>query len=332
MPNSKKMDFFFNRLDQLKKVEINGRQYDFNYNPEGTIDNIVFPDGVTQDFGYTTRNWVEQITVAGPSGTLFDEWYEYDDVGNLKLIRDLTESKEAVFGYDNLYRLTSYGDFFSDEGYYGDGFGTVSFGYDEVGNRKSRALNFGDGAGIVKPETYTYADYNADLGYNTDRLTATTRDNCDYTYDGHGNLKTKTCDSETASYEYDSNNMITRIDMTSDSDAPRTLTFKYDSLGRRIYKKSVKFAGDLEKGKETVYIYGVGSNPIMVLEEDILDMPEGVCGNGICEVAMGETCAGCYRDCMNQQADCVGRSMCLNRQCTEIPHLYEVPVDEYGRR
>jgi YD repeat-containing protein len=330
-PEGESIGYEYNRMGQLDMIDGQGGMgdVDFEYTSQGTIDTIEFPNGVIQDYDYTVRNWVENISVSNNNGYLFNEQYEYDDVGNLNMIHDLKESTYANFAYDDLYRLRMYGDFSSYNGYYGEGFGAVLLTYDEVGNRETRRV-VGNGGNIVDPETYDYLNYNSELGEYSDRLTHTDEDNCDYTYDGHGNMKSKDCNSESSTYVYDSNNMITRIDMTSNRDAPRTLTFRYDSLGRRIYKKSVKFAGELEKGKETIYIYGVGSNPLMVLEEVIMDMPDDVCGNGICELGAGETCAGCYSDCKYQQADCIGRSICDNRRCIEIPYLQEAFIDEEG--
>ena len=72
--------------------------------------------------------------------------------------------------------------------------------------------------------------------------------------------------------------MIARINLPSG----KKMEFKYDSLGRRVYKKEYTVTENLytilTKGIETTYVYGAGSNPIMVMEEkfsnEYEDLPE----------------------------------------------------------
>ena len=89
MPNSKRIDYYFNRLNMLYRVEIEGEEYTIDYTSRGSIDTISYPNGVIQDYDYTVRNWVENISVSNNNGYLFNEQYEYDDVGNLNMIHDL---------------------------------------------------------------------------------------------------------------------------------------------------------------------------------------------------------------------------------------------------
>jgi RHS repeat-associated protein len=59
--------------------------------------------------------------------------------------------------------------------------------------------------------------------------------NASYTYDSNGNTLTKTVGSNTTSYAWDFENRLTIVTLPGTGG---TVTFKYDSLGRRVYKSS----------------------------------------------------------------------------------------------
>lgn len=264
-PNGDYMDYEYNKLNQLANADINsGQQFIFNYNDEGTISSISYPNSLTQSFTYTSRNWVDEISVINTNNNyLFREKYDYDKVGNLNGMSQLVQqpdglwdSRSVAFSYDDLYRLTSV----QDGDYYDVGefsLDSMSYSYDSVGNRltKDVAGNTGD---VTSDDSYTYYP-------GTDKLEST--NDCTYQYDNVGNMISKTCGSEFTSYLYDENNMIYRINMANGD----ILEFEYDALGRRTLKKLTS-NGIVSS---TLYVYGLGNNPIMTIDgQRLLDNEE----------------------------------------------------------
>ncbi|MCD4760105.1 hypothetical protein K8R33_04425, partial [archaeon] len=259
--NNEIVEYGYNRLNQLESVTINGvpQDFEFEYEPTGMIDFINYPDNSLQDFSYNERNWISNIEVKDNEEDLIfgEEYTNYDDVGNLLSISDLFGGG-VDFTYDKLYRL----DDVSDYGYYdevevGFSLNSINYGYDAVGNRLSRLVS--GGGDIIN----TVMDYS--YGSN-DQLDSA--DGCSYTYDDVGNMVEKDCGGEIVSYEYDINNLITQIDMVDGS----KLMFRYDPLGRRIYKNYLKSNGvDTSKeGLISYYVYCLASNPSLVLDCEIM--------------------------------------------------------------
>ncbi len=251
-PTNEEITYDYNSLGQVEHAYIDGQEFAFEYNPEGSISFIDYPNDVDQTYSYNNLNLVESISV----GDIFGEYYTYDEVGNLKELTNtnLVDNPSVTFNYDNLYRLAN----FTDNGYYNVGFDFVGYRYDQVGNRLNR--NVVGNSEFVSTETYNYEG-------NTDKL-ASTGDGCIYDYDEFGNMLSKSCGGETTTYEYDENNMITRIDMANGD----ILRFVYDSQGRRVYKHELIDNGINQPvtGVGTMYVYGAGTNPIVVMSCEIV--------------------------------------------------------------
>ena len=131
--------------------------------------------------------------------------YGYDPVGNRTSLAD--RFGVHTFGYDVLSRLTSathpvVAPFVAE-----------AFSYDPVGNRTSSHLS---------PGGYAYETANRLLEDDT----------FIYTYDGNGNLTTKTDQTTSAvtTYTYDGENQLTRVALPDG----RTVAYRYDGLGRRM--------------------------------------------------------------------------------------------------
>jgi RHS repeat-associated protein len=125
-----------NWLTSLTGEEGSGVEYlsSITYLPTGLPDVITFANGVTTDQGIDVRNRLSSIVTTGPGGSLVNMGLRYDDASNVEFWDDnLSVSKSRQFGYDNLNRLTSA----ISSGLWG----TLSFTYDELGNRASRTLN-----------------------------------------------------------------------------------------------------------------------------------------------------------------------------------------------
>lgn len=256
LPNNDIVEYGYNKLNQLETVSINGVAQDFvfDYNNLGMIDQINYPDGSLQDFSYNDRNWLSKIEVKDRNSvpTFVEEYRSYDNVGNLLTVNDLISGGSATFDYDNLYRLQSFtnNDYYDEPSVGFTGLNGIVYQYDFVGNRITQSVN-GNGQDIVHSVPgYVYG--------NDDKLDSA--DGCTYIYSNIGALTSKTCPEGTTSYSYDVNNRLIKIEMYNDD----VLEFGYDALGRRVWK-SYLASGETEE-VYTMYIYGIGSNPNIVVE------------------------------------------------------------------
>ena len=265
----------YNKLNQLESMTAYAggptiTAY-YEYNPTGTLSNITYGNGVFTDYEYNDRDWVERITIGED---LLDESYLYGDAGNIERLDDNLDGTFATFGYTDLYQLDEVRAESSSTSDYYDGLG-ISYVYDTEGkgNRYSRNVYGDENNGMVWDETYTYDD--PDVPEVDNRLMHTVEDGCDYDYDSVGNMFLKECGSESTTFQYDYNNLITQINLPDQT----IMKFEYDVLGRRIWKEVTY--GDGSKD-ETFYWYGLGINPFV--EHRIGEEGSGAeCGDGIVE-------------------------------------------------
>ena len=245
------INYEYNNLGQLIMVTTPGGDLVYNYNDLGMIDYVTYPNGAVSYYSYNDRNWISEIEIKDPdeeTGQLYfhEKYPVYDEVGNLKKIEDHGPGENGAFSwfeYDDVYRLTSI-----DSGnYYLNGM-VIDYTIDSFGNRLSRTVTGNDGSMPVWSEEYIYGG---------NRLDETTNDGCSYDHDDVGNMVLKACPDGETIYEYDVNNMITKINLPDGN----VLVFGYDSSGRRVVKYST--VGD---NKVTMYSYGSGISPLMEIE------------------------------------------------------------------
>jgi len=287
----------YNMVGQLENVSFNGNKVEYSYYDDGLIDQINYPNGVSTNYIYDTRNFVEEIRIDNTVGNIFDEQYYYDNVGNLLRTEDWepinnnpgTEGKCAEFNYDDLYRLTDvtdrgqgcddsqeWTDYYNPNPDQGIGV-NLDYTYDAVGNRLTRAV----GGYITDPwdETYIYgyeggqpsgASQNNKLAFTESDVVG----DCNYHYDAAGNLRSKRCNDGQTKVDYivDYKNMITDIIYYEwiDNDyllTGESLSFEYDALGRRVKKLVITSDSELE----TIYSYGLGMNPLFEDTRELLD-------------------------------------------------------------
>ncbi|MBI4690100.1 MAG: hypothetical protein HY754_07510 [Nitrospirae bacterium] len=177
----------------------------------GLPSSFISPDGLTTDISYSSRNLTTQIKVGSSA---LNVAYGYDSRGNTTSItNNLDSTKNQTPGYDSLSRLTTFN---SNSGLWGTG----SFTYDSLGNRKTKAV-------ASDTTNYTYSSNRltsstggepASYGYNGDGdVTSidgstlaydslhnlTSYNGAGFTYDGDGMRVTKTANSSTTVYHYD---------------------------------------------------------------------------------------------------------------------------------
>ncbi len=110
------------------------------YNALGQINTLSLANNTVTQYTYDQNNFrLNNITTTGPSGTIQNLSYNFDNVGNVIQITDAVGTASQTFSYDDLYRLKS------ANGSYGN---ISEIVYDEAGNRTSMTLG-------TKITTYT---------------------------------------------------------------------------------------------------------------------------------------------------------------------------------
>ena len=164
------------------------------------------------------------------AGSVYNRSYTYDPSGNITDINDLIDpSENQSFGYDPLNRLLT------ATGVYGP----ISYTYDKVGNRLTRADN-------GQTETYSYIT-------GTNKLLEITGTNpATFTYDANGN----TTDIGDKSFIYNQNNRLIQV-----TEGSTTLDeYIYNGQGQRIKK--------VTQGETTIFIYDQDGNLITEVDEN----------------------------------------------------------------
>jgi RHS repeat-associated protein len=188
---------------------------------------------LTNGFGGTVNNVAGEcdcLTISNP-GQPRERTYGYDANRNLTSITGTnTPWYSQTFEYDQLNRLTS------AAGRYG----TISYTYDDVGNRHTRDTN-------ETVENYTYFT-------GTNRLQQVTggQNPRTFAYDSNGNI---TGDG-TLNFIYDQNNQLIEVEQGANSIAE----YAYNGLGQRVIKQ----AG----ANTTVYHYDLDGQ---LIAESLLD-------------------------------------------------------------
>ena len=172
-----------------------------NYLPFGALEDMDWGNGLsldqTFDNDYRLTNQV--------LGTKYSRDYIYDDVNNIKNINDnISATKNQTFNYDVLDRLDD------ATGVYG----SLDYGYDDVGNRTALTV-----------------DTDPAISYNYSP-TANQLDDIDgaaITYDNNGNTKTK----DALTFDYDENNRMSQV-----GDGAVTTSYGFNGKGERVRKTS----------------------------------------------------------------------------------------------
>jgi len=168
---------------------ISGYITSIKYNEYGQMSEITYANGAKTNYDYSPQTLRLQnlSTVDSQQSTVQNLSYQFDNVGNITSILDSVKTATQSFVYDDLNRLTQ------ATGAYG----TRNYSYDSIGNilQKGNALFNYDGAnGGTRPHAVTSS---ADGNYA-------------FTYDDNGNTLIKITPTKQYSYEYDTQNRLTK--------------------------------------------------------------------------------------------------------------------------
>jgi len=206
-PSGRTISYGRNPLGKISEVTASGiatpLASGLTYRPFGG------PLGLTNGFGGTVNNRAGEcdcVTVSNP-GQPRERSYVYDANRNLTSITGTTTPwYSQSFGYDELNRLTS------ATGRYG----SITYTYDDVGNRLTRNAN-----GVK--ETYTYVTGTNRINKITGGFNPRT-----FAYDGNGNIT----NDGALTFVYDQNNRLIEVKEGETSKA----IYTYNGLGQRVKK------------------------------------------------------------------------------------------------
>ena len=184
---------------------------------------------------YNNRQLITDIS-AGPAGSALTAHYGYDTRGNTNVFTSNVGSRQDL-GYDNLSRLLTFS----------GTWGTGSFTYDAVGNRKTK------GVGAAS------TTYNYNVGNSNNHLDSTTNSEAaSYSYNGNGALSGGTWNGSSYTLTYNAYDNLISYKNTSTNTV--MAIFGYDGDGMRVTKTT--------NGKTVVYHYDQSGNAITETESN----------------------------------------------------------------
>ncbi len=217
-PDGETAAFRYNEMNRLENIP--GYVNNIDYGPSGQKTAFQYPNGVRSAYTYDILQRLETLITQKSLKTLQHLSYVYDQVSNITAITDgrqspTPESRTRTFQYDDLYRLTHC----TAPTWH------TAYGYDSIGNLTSKISSVADqkvnlgilayGVGDAGPHAVTSAGPYS------------------YTYDGNGNIKTKTGQT----FTFDHKDRMTHTRRTADgSDA----VYRYDYQGNRVSKQVTK--------------------------------------------------------------------------------------------
>ncbi|MFH2044003.1 MAG: RHS repeat-associated core domain-containing protein [Pseudomonadota bacterium] len=175
-----------------------------NYLPFGPFSGLSYGNGINQTRGFDQLYRLSDIS----AGSIYSVGFTKDAPGNITAINDnLDAAKNQIFGYDDLYRLTS------ATGAYD----TIGYTYDKTGNRLTKTVG-------GQTDTYSYET-------GTSRLFQITGANPQsFTLDDNGN--TTSIDSKSLTY-----NQNNRLIQASENSAVLA-NYTYNANGQRMIKQT----------------------------------------------------------------------------------------------
>jgi YD repeat-containing protein len=211
-PGGRIITYGYNQLNKVTSVTetMNGVTRTFvnniTYLPFGDVLSITLGNGIMTTKTYNNRYHMTDMDI----GTVKDLTYTRDNTGNITGITDnLVPAKNKSYTYDNLYRL----DIATGQ------WGTLDYGYDNVGNRTDEIKDTGS---TIYNTTYNYT-------LNTNKLESTTGEKAlTFSYDNNGNTKGENA----RQYNYNQNQRLAQAVEGTDVIGE----YVYNGNGQRVKK------------------------------------------------------------------------------------------------
>jgi YD repeat-containing protein len=235
---------------------LNGGVTDYTYDAVGNLQSYSYPNGVSSSYAYNSLNRLTTMTVGTQVSSLASYSYTLGATGNRTAVTELS-GRTVNYTYDDLYRLTNEAIANDPHGVNG----TVSYGYDLVGNRLNRTSTLA----AVPSQSSTYdandrlTSDNYDNNGNTtsansntyaydfeNHLTSLNAGSAGYVYDGDGNRVAKTVGGITTNYLVDTNNptgYAQVVDELQGGSVIKSFTYGHDLISQRIIGGSLSFYG-----------------------------------------------------------------------------------------
>ncbi len=204
--------YYYDKNDRpIRIVAPDGSTFTIRYSAGGLIEEVGFPNGLTQHFLYGPRSEVLSVLTTNGVGDLVAGFsYTYDAAGNRTRSVDHL-GRSVAYRYDELNRLVEA---------LGPGSRAESYSYDAAGNRLSATLNG------------QLTSYQYDEG---GRLVQTNGPDgiVSYLYDDEGRLASKTTTLGQTTYQYDARNHLVLV--VPPAGAP--VRYGYSAGGERVWRE-----------------------------------------------------------------------------------------------
>ncbi|MDQ3802896.1 MAG: putative Ig domain-containing protein [Acidobacteriota bacterium] len=248
-PGGVSVSYAYDELNRLKAAtdrRLADGETAYAYGVEGELHSTVTPNGVKSEYAYDALGRLTGLT-ASKATTLASYAYTQAPTGNRLSVTELS-GRTVNYTYDPVSRLT--GETVSGATGASPN-GAVSYTYDEVGNRLTRASSLPG----VTPQSFTYDDNDRLAGhayddsgnttaaqagsydYDSDnRLVSAGGGAVRYAYDGDGNLVSKTVNGVTTHYLVDTNNRTGHAQVVEEivgGQVQRTYTYGRDLISQR---------------------------------------------------------------------------------------------------
>jgi RHS repeat-associated protein len=258
--NGVSIDYGYDALNRLSSVKdnnltsLNGGLTNYTYDDVGNLQSYQYPNGVTTSYAYNSLNRLTTMTVGTQASSLASYSYTLGAAGNRTAVTELG-GRTLTYTYDDLYRLTNESIAADPHGVNG----SVSYGYDAVGNRLNRTST----VAAVPAQASTYDandrltsdsyDNNGNTtassgnGYTYDfenHLTSLNNGAVTYVYDGDGNRVAKTVGGVTTNCLVDTNNptgYAQVVDELQSGSVVKSFTYGHDLISQRIGSSNLSF-------------------------------------------------------------------------------------------
>jgi hypothetical protein len=194
--------------------------------------------GLTKTYYYANYTELTKMTASEYGGTTRDYTYEHDNAGRLtrQLQNVFTPNSTTTYNYewDALYRLTKEARTGTPSG---NGDYTTTWAFDSAGNRTAMTKELADDTVEVQTYTYNAAEQMTGMSNTVDGDLTVAHT---YSYDAAGRMTKDDINclspelDKTVAYSWDALGRLTKVTRTEEGRKPTSVTYKYDTAGRRV--------------------------------------------------------------------------------------------------